>query len=153
MRVKIKRLPELKDLPLPVRAHKGDSGMDVFAAIDAPVVLEPFVPTKISAGISIELPEGIEIQMRPKSSQSAAGILVHFGTCDQPFRGTYQVILHNLTTKLQTIRPGQKIGQMVMMRPVYDVEWEEVESLNETDRGEGGFGSTGGSVEITKTGQ
>lgn len=146
MRVKIKRLPELKDLPLPTRAHKGDSGMDVFAAIDKPITLWPFIPKKVSAGIAIGLPEGIEIQMRPKSSQSAAGILVHFGTCDSIFRGTYQVILHNLTFWPRKIRPGQKIGQMVMMRPVYDVEWDVVDSLDETTRGSGGFGSTGGSV-------
>lgn len=142
MYVKIKRLPELGDLPLPQYAKPGDSGKDLRAAIDAPLVVEYMRVVKIPTGIALELPMGIEAQIRPRSGMSADGILVYWGTADFSYRGGLRVVLQNLSGNTITINRGDRIAQLVIAETIH-YEWEEVVELTPTTRGSSGFGSTG----------
>ncbi len=119
--------------------------MDLKASIEAPVTIGPLERALIPTGISIALPEGTEAQVRPRSGLAAKhGITVLNapGTIDADYRGEIKVILVNLSNDTFVINPGERIAQMVVAR--YEkVVWEEVEALDDTERGEGGFGSTG----------
>ena len=119
--------------------------MDLKASIEAPVTIGPLERALIPTGISIALPEGTEAQVRPRSGLAAKhGITVLNapGTIDADYRGEIKVILVNLSNDPFVINPGERIAQMVVAR--YEkVVWEEVEALDDTERGEGGFGSTG----------
>lgn len=129
----------------PVYATENSAGVDLKANIDEPVVLEPLQRAVIPTGLRIALPEGTEAQVRPRSGLAAKhGITVlnSPGTIDADYRGEIGVILVNLSQTPFTVNPGERIAQMVVAR--YErVEWEETDSLDETGRGEGGFGSTG----------
>ncbi|MFO7879612.1 MAG: dUTP diphosphatase [Bacteroidota bacterium] len=131
----------------PVPEYKTDmsAGMDLRANIDAPVKLEPLERRLISTGLYIELPEGCEAQIRPRSGMSlkhGITVLNTPGTIDADYRGEIGVILVNLSNKAYTIENGERICQMVIARHE-QAELIEVESLNETVRGAGGFGHTG----------
>ncbi len=131
--------------PCPAYATPNSAGVDLKANISAPITLSPLQRVMVPTGLRIALPEGTEAQVRPRSGLAAKhGITVlnSPGTIDADYRGEICVILVNLSDKDFVINPGERIAQMVVAR--YErVEWEETESLDETQRGEGGFGSTG----------
>ncbi len=131
--------------PLPAYATALSAGMDLRADLEAPVILEPLERILVPTGLSIALPAGFEAQVRPRSGLAAkhgVTVLNTPGTIDADYRGEIKVILVNLSHTPFTIVPGERIAQMVVARHER-VEWEEAESLDETARGEGGFGSTG----------
>ena len=131
--------------PCPTYATENSAGVDLKANIEAPLTLSPLQRVMVPTGLRIALPEGTEAQVRPRSGLAAKhGITVlnSPGTIDADYRGEICVILVNLSDKEFVINPGERIAQMVVAR--YErVEWEETEALDETARGEGGFGSTG----------
>jgi dUTP pyrophosphatase len=130
---------------LPRYATPLSAGMDVRANIDEAVVLRPLERAMIPTGLSIELPEGYEMQIRPRSGLAAKhGITVlnSPGTIDADYRGEIRVILVNRSNEEFRIEAGERIAQMVVARHE-QVEWELTEELAESERGEGGFGSTG----------
>ena len=131
--------------PLPAYATALSAGMDLRADLEAPVILEPLERILVPTGLFIALPAGFEAQVRPRSGLAAkhgVTVLNTPGTIDADYRGEIKVILVNLSHTPFTIAPGERIAQMVVARHER-VEWEEAESLDETARGEGGFGSTG----------
>lgn len=129
----------------PSYATEGSAGVDLKANIDEPITLAPFQRVVVPTGLRIALPKGTEAQVRPRSGLAAKhGITVLNtpGTIDADYRGEVGVILINLSDKDFVINPGERIAQMVLAR--YErFEWEEVEQLDSTFRGEGGLGSTG----------
>jgi len=143
--VKITRLANGADLPLPAYETAGAAGMDLRAAIDDPVTLAPMQRAAIPSGIAIALPPGYEAQVRPRSGlalRSGIACVNSPGTVDSDYRGEIKVILVNLGQELVTFERGDRIAQLVVA-PVARVAWEEAESLDATERGAGGFGSTG----------
>lgn len=131
--------------PLPTYATAGASGLDLRASTDVPVTLQPMERTLIPTGLFIELPEGHEAQIRPRSGlaiKQGITCLNTPGTIDADYRGEIKVILINLSTEPQTIQPGDRIAQMVIQQ-VAQVILYEVKEITETVRGEGGFGHTG----------
>jgi dUTP pyrophosphatase len=129
----------------PFYATEKSAGMDLKANTSEPIILKPLERQLIPTGISIQLPEGCEAQVRPRSGLAAKyGITVANapGTVDADYTGEIKVILINLSNENFLINPGDRIAQMVIAR--YErVEWDEVAELNPTERGDGGFGSTG----------
>ena len=145
--VAVRPLPHFEGLELPAYETLGAAGMDVRAAVaqDQPLVLNPGEKTMVPTGLSVAIPQGYEIQMRPRSGLAAKhGItcLNSPGTIDSDYRGELKVILINHGQEAFTIARGERIGQM-LLAPVTRLVWEQVETLDETDRGAGGFGSTG----------
>lgn len=133
------------DNPTPVYETEASAGMDIRAQVDAPIVLEPMQRAIIKTGLFIELPVGFEAQVRPRSGLAAKkGITVLNapGTIDADYRGEIGVILVNLSNEPFTVESGERIAQLVIAKHER-AEWEEVETLSETQRGQGGFGSTG----------
>jgi len=132
-------------LDLPQYATQFSAGMDVRAALDAPVVIKPLERAIVPTGLFLEIPAGYEVQVRPRSGLAAKkGITVLNapGTIDADYRGEVCVILVNLSSEPFTVQRGERIAQLVLC--AHEVmEWKECESLEESDRGEGGFGSTG----------
>jgi len=131
--------------PLPAYSTELSAGMDIRANLDAPVSLKPLERKLIPTGLFIELPEGYEAQIRPRSGlaiKQGIGVLNSPGTIDADYRGEICVILVNLSNETVEICDGERICQMVVAAHE-KVAWEEVDSLNETNRGVGGFGHTG----------
>jgi dUTP pyrophosphatase len=146
--VPIVRLPHGADLPLPAYETAGAAGMDLRAAVpqDEPLTLSPGARFAVPTGLAFALPQGFEGQVRPRSGLAAKqGVtcLNTPGTIDADYRGEVKVILINLGAEDVHIRRGDRIAQLVIA-PVVQAAWAEVESLDETARGAGGFGSTGG---------
>ena len=142
-RVEIKRLPNNDDLPLPTYETAGSAGMDLRAAES--ITLKPGARHLVPTGLSIALPHGFEAQVRPRSGlavKHGVTVLNSPGTIDSDYRGEVKVILINLGEDDFVIRRGDRIGQMIVA-PVVQAGWIEVDSLDETERGVGGFGSTG----------
>lgn len=130
---------------LPAYATALSAGMDLRADLSEAVVLGPLERTLVPTGLHIELPAGYEAQIRPRSGLAAKhgiSIVNAPGTIDADYRGEIKVILVNLSNEPFAIYPGERIAQMVVARHE-KVEWEQVEALEESDRGSGGFGSTG----------
>jgi dUTP pyrophosphatase len=130
---------------LPAYATTGSSGMDIRAFLDLPKALQPLERALIPTGIFIELPEGYEVQVRPRSGLAARhGItcLNTPGTIDADYRGEIKVILINLSAEEQVINPGDRIAQMIIQK-VEKMVWKPVEELAVTERNAGGFGHTG----------
>ncbi len=143
--VPIRRLPHGDGLPLPAYATEASAGLDLLAAVDEPLTLEPGKRALVPAGIALALPAGTEAQVRPRSGlamKHGVTVLNSPGTIDADYRGEVGVLLINLGDKAFTIERGQRIAQLVIA-PVSRVEWQEQTNLEETDRGAGGFGSTG----------
>ncbi|MDX9859322.1 MAG: dUTP diphosphatase [Rhodospirillales bacterium] len=143
--VAVLRLPHGAHLPLPAYATPGSAGVDLMAAIDAPLTLAPGARMLVPSGIAVALPSGYEAQVRPRSGLAIRhGIILANspGTVDADYRGEIMVILANIGAEAFTIEPGMRIAQMVVA-PVSRVAWEPVEALPESGRGTGGFGSTG----------
>lgn len=146
MKIKIQRIDDsFNDLPLPVYATEGSAGMDIVAAVDKPVGLKPGDVKMISTALSIAVPSGYECQVRSRSGLAAKfGIfaLNSPGTIDSDYRGEVKVILANFSKEPFVIKRGDKIAQLVIAK--YEkIDWQVADSLPETERGEGGFGSTG----------
>ncbi|GHD39141.1 deoxyuridine 5'-triphosphate nucleotidohydrolase [Thalassobaculum fulvum] len=143
--VRITRLPHGADLPLPAYETAGAAGMDLRAAVDAPVTLAPGARAAVPTGIAIALPEGYEAQIRPRSGlarRHGISMVNTPGTVDSDYRGEIQVTLVNLGQEPFTLGRGDRVAQMVVA-PVTRVVWDEVDGLDATARGAGGFGSTG----------
>ena len=131
--------------PLPQYATPQSAGVDLRADTREDIVLPPLGRTMVPTGLYLEIPAGYEAQVRPRSGLAAkkgVTVLNSPGTIDADYRGEVRVILVNLSSEPFTIVPGERIAQMVFARHE-QVEWEEVETLEESERGAGGFGSTG----------
>ena len=131
--------------PLPAYATPQSAGMDLRANLDAPITLAPMARTLVPTGLFMALPAGYEAQVRPRSGlaiKKGITVLNTPGTIDADYRGEVNVILVNLSDQPFTVEPGERIAQLVLAKHE-KIEWEEVEVLGETERGEGGFGSTG----------
>ena len=131
--------------PLPKYATSLSAGMDLRANIDAPIVLKPLQRCLVPTGIFMALPEGFEAQVRPRSGlaiKKGVSVLNSPGTIDADYRGEVCVILVNLSSEEFVIEDGERIAQMVIAR-YEQAEWQEVDVLEETERGAGGFGHTG----------
>ena len=131
--------------PLPAYATEMSAGLDLKADIDEPVILSPLQRAMVPTGIYLALPEGTEAQVRPRSGLAAKygiSVLNAPGTIDADYRGEVKVILVNLSNETFTVNPGERIAQLVLARHEV-IEWEASESLADSERGAGGFGSTG----------
>ena len=131
--------------PLPSYATAGASGMDVRAFLNEPVTLQPMQRALIPTGLFMAIPQGWEVQVRPRSGwaiQRGITCLNTPGTIDADYRGEVKVILINLSQEPQVIEDGDRIAQLVV-QPVTRVQWDQVTDLESTERGSGGFGSTG----------
>jgi dUTP pyrophosphatase len=145
MFVSIKRLPNLGDLPMPAYATIQSAGMDLFSASANEMVIKPMQRVLVPCGIAIGLPIGYEAQVRPRSGlamKHGITVLNAPGTIDADYRGEISVLLVNLGDAEFVISRGMRIAQMVIAQHSV-VNWNVVEELDETVRGEGGFGSTG----------
>ncbi|MBX3275570.1 MAG: dUTP diphosphatase [Sandaracinaceae bacterium] len=143
MRLRVERLRA--DARLPVYATEGAAGLDLAAALDAPLTLAPGARAAVPTGLAIQLPPGTEGQVRPRSGLAArhgVTVLNAPGTIDEDYRGEVRVLLVNLGAEPYAIEPGERIAQLVVA-PVTRVRCEEVGALDATERGVGGFGSTG----------
>ena len=131
--------------PLPSYATSGSAGMDLQAFLEAPVTLQPMERTLVPTGLYLELPEGYEAQIRPRSGlaiKRGLTMLNSPGTIDSDYRGEIKCIVVNLSGQPQVIEPGERIAQLVIAR-YEQIRWEEVSELGTSQRGAGGFGSTG----------
>ncbi len=146
--VQVKRLPHGAGLPLPAYATSGAAGMDVVSAED--VTIAPGARHAVATGLALAIPQGFEIQVRPRSGLALKhGISVPNtpGTIDSDYRGELKVILINLGDEPFAIARGDRVAQLVLA-PVVQAAWDEVAELDATTRGEGGFGSTGGHAKL-----
>lgn len=142
MRVKI---VNRSGLELPAYASEGAAGMDVRAALKEPAVIGAGERMMVPTGLHIQLPEGYECQVRPRSGlalKKGISVVNTPGTIDADYRGEIGVILINLSKEPVTISPGERIAQLVVSQYTR-IQWEPAESLSETERGDGGFGHTG----------
>lgn len=145
VRVAVRRLPHGEDLPLPAYGSAGAAAVDFLAAVDAPMEIAPGARALVPTGLAVALPPGHELQVRPRSGLALKhGLLVANapGTVDEDYRGEIKIILLNAGTEPFRVERGMRIAQGVLA-PVTRIRWAEVEALDETTRGEGGFGSTG----------
>ena len=146
--VQVKRLPHGAGLPLPAYATAGAAGMDVVSA--EAVTIDPGARHAVATGLALAIPEGYEIQVRPRSGLALKhGITVPNtpGTIDSDYRGELKVILINHGAEPFAIARGDRVAQLVLA-PVVQAMWDEVAELDATERGEGGFGSTGGHARL-----
>jgi dUTP pyrophosphatase len=130
---------------VPVYATEGSSGMDIRAYLSEGIILQPLQRELIPTGLFLELPQGFEAQIRPRSGLAIKQGLTCLntpGTIDSDYRGEVKVILINLSAEPQAIQSGDRIAQMVVQK-VEVVGWEEAANINETQRGQGGFGHSG----------
>jgi len=137
------KMQKLSDLPTPSYAHKGDAGVDLYAAEE--YTLKPMERKLIPTGLKLEIPYGYEGQVRPKSGLAMNEGISHanaVGTIDSSYRGEIKIPLINLSNKSYKIEKGKKIGQIIFTK-VEEAVFEEVEELSTTTRNENGFGSTG----------
>lgn len=139
------QLPHAQDLPLPYYATHQSAGCDLLAAIQQDIVLKPFQRALVATGLKMMLPEGFEAQVRPRSGlalKNGVTVLNTPGTIDADYRGEVSVLLINFGQEDFVITRGMRIAQMIIA-PVTQTTWHKATELNETTRGEGGFGSTG----------
>jgi len=144
--VRLTRLPGNDDLPLPSYATEGAAGADLYAAVAAPLTLEPGDRDLIPTGIRLALPAGYEGQIRPRSGKAlreGLTLLNSPGTVDADYRGEIRVLVINLGREPVVIRRGDRIAQIIVS-PVARVIFQETATLPDTHRGDGGFGHTGG---------
>jgi dUTP pyrophosphatase len=137
--------PSRTDIPLPAYATEGSAGMDICAAVEKDAEIQPGETMLIPTGFIIELPQGHEAQVRPRSGlaiKHSIGILNSPGTVDSDYRGEVKIILTNFGKKPYVIKRGDRIAQMIVAKYEH-VRWQEASSLAESKRGEGGFGHTG----------
>jgi len=145
VKIQIKKLPNANDLPLPAYETHGSVGMDLRAAVEREVIIEPGTILLIPCGIAIAVPVGFEAQIRPRSGLAANHSITipnSPGTIDSDYRGEVKVLLLNRGREPFVVKRGMRIAQMVIS-PVERAEWQEVEHLPGTARGGGGYGHTG----------
>jgi dUTP pyrophosphatase len=144
--IKVKKLSnDFDDIPLPNYATIGSAGMDIRAAVENMVVIEPGSIFLVPTNLSVEIPKGYEIQVRPRSGLAAkhgVGILNSPGTIDSDYRGEVKIILINLGKEKFTIKRGDRIAQLVVSK-VYIAKLAQSDDLTQSHRGKGGFGHTG----------
>ena len=148
IKVEVKRLPHGEGLPLPAYATAGSAGMDIVSAED--VTIAPGSRHPVATGLSVAIPQGYEIQVRPRSGLAFKhGITVPNtpGTIDSDYRGELKVLLINHGPDDFAIARGDRVAQLVLA-PVVQAAWDEVDELDATERGSGGFGSTGGHAKL-----
>jgi len=141
-----KRLSHAADLPLPRKMTQGSSGCDICAAVDSDVIIDAGGRAMIPTGFCFETPMGYEIQVRPRSGlafKSGVTVLNTPGTIDADYRGEVKIILANFGDKPFIVKRGDRIAQLVPMKVPETVNFTEQDSINETERGTGGFGHTG----------
>lgn len=139
------KIVNTSDNPLPLYETTGSAGMDLRAQLQEPVMLKPLQRALIPTGLYIELPDGFEAQIRPRSGlalKKGVTVLNSPGTIDSDYRGEIKVIMINLSNETTVINTGERIAQMIISKHE-KVVLKEVDELNETARGEGGFGHTG----------
>lgn len=144
-KVIVKIVRENDKIELPKYETSGAAGLDVRANITEPIVLGSLERTLVPTGLKIAIPEGYEVQVRPRSGLAlkyGITLLNTPGTIDSDYRGELKMIIANMSKDTYTINPGERIGQLVLNK-VEQIEWEVVETLDETERGAGGFGHTG----------
>ena len=144
VKVSVQRLDHGKDLPLPEIQTELSAGVDLLAAVEGNIELAPGDRTIVPTGLVIALPAGFEAQIRPRSGlaiKSGVTVLNSPGTIDEDYRGEIGAIMINQGQETFIIERGMRIAQMVVA-PVVDIEWDETDTLPETARGAGGFGST-----------
>lgn len=144
IQVQLKRLSHF-DLPLPHYQTKDSAGVDLYAALDEPLILEKGQRALIPTGIAIQLPPSYEAQIRPRSGlaiKNGISLVNSPGTIDADYRGEIKIILINHGHEVFKVNKGERVAQMVIS-PVQQVDFKEVKELLESERGEGGFGSTG----------
>ena len=149
VKVDVVQLPHAADLPLPEYATVKSAAVDLLAAVTEDVVLTPGARTLIPTGLAIALPDGYEAQVRPRSGlalKNGITLLNTPGTIDADYRGEIGIILTNLGQEDFTVERGMRIAQM-LIAPVTRLTWNTVSSLDESERGSGGFGSTGVTTE------
>lgn len=145
LNISIKQLPHAADQALPAYATSQSAGMDLLAAIDSDITLQPGERALVPTGIAIALPAGYEAQVRPRSGlalKNGVTVLNTPGTIDADYRGEIKVILVNLSQEAFTVTRGMRIAQMIIAQYA-SAAWNLVTELEESARGEGGFGSTG----------
>jgi dUTP pyrophosphatase len=146
IKIKIHRINEkFNDIPLPEYATEGSSGLDLRAAVDNDFIIEKGKVALVPTNLSVEIPLGYEIQVRPRSGLAAKngiGVLNSPGTIDSDYRGEIKIILFNFGSENFIIKRGDRIAQMVLAK-VYKMNFEETHELNGSERGAGGFGHTG----------
>ena len=143
MKIQIKKLKE--NAVIPTRGSAAAAGYDLYACIDAPIEISAGETVKVGTGLSVAVPEGYFGAVFARSGLAAKEGLRPancVGVCDSDYRGEYIVALHNDSAAVRTVTPGERIAQLVIM-PFLSVEFEEAETLTQTERGAGGFGSTG----------
>ncbi len=146
VRVAVTKLPGADDVPLPAYASEGAAGLDLRAVVEKELLLPPGDRALVPTGLAIAVPPGYEAQVRPRSGLALRhGIVLPNspGTIDSDYRGELHVIMANAGTEPFAIQRGDRIAQLVLA-PVARLEWDEVDELPESERGAGGFGSTGG---------
>jgi len=145
IQVQILRLANAKDISFPKYMTDNASGADIFAAIEHEIIIKPGEIKLIPTGFCVAIPEGYEIQIRPRSGlaiKHGVTVVNAPGTIDSDYRGEIKVGLINLGQKPFKIKRGDRIAQMVLA-PCYQIDWAEVTKLPDTKRGKGGFGHTG----------
>lgn len=145
MRIRLRRLPHGRDLPLPAAASPGSAGVDLRAAVEEDLIVRPGERVLVPTGLVLEIPPGFEGQVRPRSGLALEHGLTLAnppGTIDSDYRGEVRVILIHLGDAPVTVSRGDRVAQLVVAR-VEAVEWEEADELEGSERGDGGFGSTG----------
>ena len=141
--IRFRRVSDLARIP--TRGSEKAAGYDLYAALDKPVLIEPHKTVKIDTGLQFEIPDGYFAAIYARSGIAAKEGLRPAnctGVCDSDYRGNYIVALHNDSDTVRTVEPGERIAQMVVL-PYLSVSFEESKELSGTERGEGGFGSTG----------
>lgn len=139
------KVVKAEGVQLPKYESKGAAGLDVRANIVEPITLKSLERKLIPTGLKVSIPEGYEIQVRPRSGMAlkhGITMLNTPGTIDSDYRGDIGLIVANLSNEEYTIQPQERLGQLVLNK-IEQIEWEEVETLDTTERGAGGFGSTG----------
>jgi dUTP pyrophosphatase len=145
VKIKVRRNKKLEEYGYPEYKSESAVGMDLRACIDNDIMLKPGAFAVVNTGLYVEIPEGYEIQIRPRSGlarNNGVTVLNTPGTIDPDFRGEIQVVLINLGKEDVVIKAGDRIAQLVLNK-VERIKWEVVDELSQTERGEGGFGSTG----------
>lgn len=145
VRVRVRRLPHADGLPLPTYATAGAAGADLHAAVEGGITIAPGARAAVPTGLVLEIPVGVEGQVRPRSGlarRHGLTVLNSPGTVDADYRGEVQVLLVNLGAEPVTVRRGDRIAQLVIA-PVTATEFVDCDVLTASDRGAGGFGSTG----------
>jgi dUTP pyrophosphatase len=144
--IKVKRISEnFNDISLPKYETDGSAGLDIRAAVENDVIIDSGKIGFISTNLSVEIPEGYEIQVRPRSGlavKHGIGILNSPGTIDSDYRGEIKIILFNFGENNFTVKRGDRIAQLIISK-VYKADFVETENLNQSSRGSGGFGHTG----------